>query len=85
MTKIITSPEPLPITRVNGIVPKSVFLAGSIEQGSATDWQKVAIERLVNANKASYVAFGAFYPTKTKKIKYRAKLSLIRLITLCEL
>lgn len=30
------------------------------------------------ANKASYVAFGAFYPTKTKKVKYRAKLSLIR-------
>jgi len=30
------------------------------------------------ANKASYVAFGAFYPTKTKKIKYKAKLSLIK-------
>jgi thiamine-phosphate pyrophosphorylase len=30
------------------------------------------------ANKASYVAFGAFYPTKTKKVKYRAKLGLIR-------
>ncbi len=54
-TQVITSPEPLPITRVNGIVPKSVFLAGSIEQGSAIDWQKVAIERIVNANTASYV------------------------------
>jgi thiamine monophosphate synthase len=31
------------------------------------------------ANKASYVAFGAFYPTKTKKVDlFRAKLSLIR-------
>ena len=30
------------------------------------------------ANNASYLAFGAFYPTKTKKVKYRAKLSLIR-------
>ena len=30
------------------------------------------------ANKASYVAFGALYPTKTKKTKYRAKLSLIK-------
>jgi thiamine-phosphate pyrophosphorylase len=29
-------------------------------------------------NKASYVAFGAFYRTKTKKVKYRAKLSLIK-------
>lgn len=55
MVKIITSPEPLPITRVNGIVPKSVFLAGSIEQGGATDWQKIAIDRLVIANKADYV------------------------------
>ena len=31
-----------------------------------------------SANKASYLAFGAFYQTKTKKTKYRAKLSLIR-------
>ena len=30
------------------------------------------------ANKASYVAFGAFYPTKAKKVKYKAKLSLIK-------
>ena len=29
-------------------------------------------------NKASYVAFGAFYPTKTKKTKYKAKLRLLR-------
>ena len=29
-------------------------------------------------NKASYVAFGAFYPTKTKKVKYRPKLSLLK-------
>ncbi len=30
------------------------------------------------ANKASYVAFGAFYPTKTKKTKYKAKLRLLK-------
>ena len=29
-------------------------------------------------NKASYLAFGAFYPTKTKKTKYRPKLSLLK-------
>jgi len=29
-------------------------------------------------NKASYVAFGAFYPTKTKKTKYKAKLRLLK-------
>lgn len=54
-TKIITSPESLPITRVNGIVPRSVFLAGSIEQGVAEDWQQIALTRLKNANLASYV------------------------------
>ncbi len=30
------------------------------------------------ANKASYVAFGAFYPTKTKKTKYKAKWRLLK-------
>ena len=36
---IIKAPDPLPVYRVKGIVPKSVFLAGSIEQGVAEDWQ----------------------------------------------
>lgn len=39
--KLITSPEPLPAERL-GV---SVFLAGSIEQDKAVDWQKVAIQR----------------------------------------
>lgn len=55
MTKIVTSPEPLPITRVKGIVPKSVFLAGSIEQGKATDWQTILIDKIVRAGKADYI------------------------------
>ena len=38
---------------------------------------KILASKAIN-NKTSYVAFGAFYPTKTKKVKYRAKLSLIR-------
>lgn len=32
-------PEPLPPHRIDGAVPQSVFLAGSIEQGKAEDWQ----------------------------------------------
>ena len=28
-------------------------------------------------NKASYLAFGAFFPTKTKKIKYIAKIKIL--------
>lgn len=62
MTKIITSPEPLPITRVNGIVPKSVFLAGSIEQGKAADWQTILTNKILAAGKADYV----FNPRRKK-------------------
>lgn len=40
MMEIIKAPNPLPLKRVNGVVPKSVFLAGSIEMGKAVDWQK---------------------------------------------
>ena len=32
-------------------------------------------------NKADYLAFGAFYPTKTKKTKFRASLGLLKKIT----
>lgn len=38
--QVIKPPENLPIVRVNGVVPHSVFLAGSIEMGKAVDWQK---------------------------------------------
>lgn len=38
--KVIKPPEALPLQRRNGIVPKSIFLAGSIEMGKAIDWQK---------------------------------------------
>ena len=37
--KIIKAPEPLPVVRHRGVVPKSIFLAGSIEMGVAEDWQ----------------------------------------------
>jgi hypothetical protein len=37
--KIIKAPEPLPVARRYGVVPKSIFLAGSIEMGVAEDWQ----------------------------------------------
>jgi hypothetical protein len=36
---IIKAPNTLPLQRVNGVVPHSVFLAGSIEMGAAEDWQ----------------------------------------------
>ena len=36
---------------------------------------KIAIE-----NKADYIAFGAFYSSKTKKVKYKAKLSILKKI-----
>lgn len=44
---IIKAPEPLPVQRVRGVVPGSIFLAGSIEMGTAIDWQK---EFITNCN-----------------------------------
>ena len=32
-------------------------------------------------SKADYLAFGAFYPSKTKKTKFKANLSLLKMIT----
>lgn len=44
--KIITAPEPFPVERVKGVVPTSVFLAGSIEMGTAAEWQNKFIGKL---------------------------------------
>lgn len=38
--KVIKTPNSLPFHRINGTIPQSVFLAGSIEMGKAIDWQK---------------------------------------------
>jgi hypothetical protein len=37
--QVIKAPEPLPLQYQKGVIKKSVFLAGSIEQGKAEDWQ----------------------------------------------
>lgn len=37
--KVLKAPEPLPVIRRKGVVPRSLFLAGSIEMGAAVDWQ----------------------------------------------
>lgn len=37
--KVLKAPEPLPVIRRKGVVPRSLFLAGSIEMGVAVDWQ----------------------------------------------
>lgn len=44
--KVIKAPGPLPVHRVNGVIPKSMFLAGSIEMGNAEDWQTRFTEAL---------------------------------------
>ncbi len=53
--KVITAPETLPITRVNGIVPNSVFLAGSIELDVAKKWQDIVIDKIKRNGNARYV------------------------------
>lgn len=37
--KVLKAPQPLPPHRRNGVIPHSLFLAGSIEMGVAEDWQ----------------------------------------------
>jgi hypothetical protein len=37
--KVLKAPQPLPPYRRNGVIPRSLFLAGSIEMGVAEDWQ----------------------------------------------
>jgi len=44
--QVITAPEPLPVTRINGVIPRSVFLAGSIEMNTAVEWQSHFCENM---------------------------------------
>ena len=41
----------------------------------------IKLSKLAINNKADYIALGAFYPSKTKKTKFRANLSLLKKIT----
>ena len=38
----------------------------------------IKLAKLAIKNKANYLAFGAFYTSKTKKTKFKANLSLLR-------
>ena len=55
---------------------KKILKKNSIIGVTCHDSKTLAAKAIMN--KASYVAFGAFYPTKTKKVKYRPKLSLLK-------
>jgi thiamine-phosphate pyrophosphorylase len=55
---------------------KKILKKKSIIGVTCHDSKTLAAKAIIN--KASYVAFGAFYPTKTKKVKYRPKLSLLK-------
>jgi len=55
---------------------KRILKKNSIIGVTCHDSKTLAAKAIMN--KASYVAFGAFHPTKTKKVKYRPKLSLLK-------
>ena len=38
----------------------------------------IKLAKIAVKNKADYIAFGAFYSSKTKKIKYRASINLLK-------
>lgn len=47
---VLKPPEPLPLPRVKGVIPHSVFLAGSIEMGKAENWQDTVSKALVSTS-----------------------------------
>ena len=55
---------------------KKILKKKSIIGVTCHDSKTLAAKAIIN--KVSYVAFGAFQPTKTKKVKYRPKLSLLK-------
>ena len=38
----------------------------------------IKLARIALKNKANYLAFGAFYSSKTKKVKYKASINLLK-------
>jgi hypothetical protein len=56
MLKIIKPPNTLPVPGKDNIVSRSLFLAGSIEQGGAIDWQK-QIENICLEKKLSITIY----------------------------
>ena len=38
----------------------------------------IKLAKIAITNKADYIAFGAFYSSKTKKVKYKASINLIK-------
>jgi hypothetical protein len=61
---IIKPPTPFPFEKVRGVVPRSVFLAGSIEQGAAEDWQTKVIKHINDEVKTFKDAYYIFNPRR---------------------
>jgi thiamine-phosphate pyrophosphorylase len=38
----------------------------------------IKLANIASNNKADYIAFGAFYPSKTKKVKYKASIQILK-------
>lgn len=55
MNTIIKSPNPLPFTRKDGVIPNSIFLAGTIDMGNSVDWQKKLEGELTHPKKDFYI------------------------------
>jgi thiamine-phosphate pyrophosphorylase len=55
---------------------KKILKKNSIIGVTCHNSRTLAVKAIMG--KANYIAFGAFHPTKTKKVKYRSKLSLLK-------
>jgi thiamine-phosphate pyrophosphorylase len=62
----------LNISKARGIIKKKII--------GITCHNSIKLAKLAIRNKADYLAFGAFYTSKTKKTKFKANLSLLKKI-----
>ena len=53
--KVVKPPGSLPVIRRKGVVPHSIFLAGSIEMNTAVDWQTDITKSLENVRGCAFV------------------------------
>lgn len=65
MITVINPPNQLPFDKINGVIPNSIFLAGTIEMGNSIDWQTETIKLIENHPLSHYTNFTILNPRRT--------------------
>lgn len=64
MISVIKSPSPLPLNRIKGVIPNSIFLAGSIEGDTAEKWQDEVVKTLSSFHSHDYKNYTILNPRR---------------------